>query len=274
MNNAKGQDNSDAPDMELLQGLEEALHCTKCRINVTPASMTVDIQKGVYITSHYPPYFRNNNTRDDNISPLETQSTPEDPSFWTFISVSQRERYYELVEQTLNHILNKTKSMDPEVAVLSAHYQVDFHIRQHYLSHRGVLTFCRNADDMQQLRHWQWKMDDLDNIRPVNLDHVWPRGCKHTAWPRDKNLEMMHQTLMWKRAWLTRRKRVEEVRARWAIIMEERRKQREMLLLKKGATITVRLYCRGELKDVRELKRIRHSEPALRPRRMLQNSGL
>jgi hypothetical protein len=235
--------------------------------------MADDIHKGAYITSHYPPFFLNNNTRDDNISPLNTTSPTGEPSFWKHITVSQRERYYELVEQALNHILDQTKDIDPEVAILFAHYQIDFHIRQHYLSHRGVLTFCRNADDMQQLRHWQWKMRDIDHRRPINLDNVWPHGCKHTAWPDDKNLEMMHQTLMWKRAWPARRKRVAEVRARWAIIMEERRKQREMLLLKKRATITVRLYCRGELMDVRELKRTTHSEPTLRPGRILQSSG-
>ncbi|GLI75196.1 hypothetical protein PoHVEF18_003449 [Penicillium ochrochloron] len=272
MQNTEAQDENNA-DLELLQGLEEALHCTTCQIAVTQASMADDIHKGAYITSHYPPFFLNNNTRDDNISPLNTTEPTGEPSFWKHISVSQRERYYELVEQALNHILDQTKGIDPEVAILFAHYQIDFHIRQHYLSHRGVLTFCRNADDMQQLRHWQWKMHDIDHRRPINLDNVWPHGCKHTAWPDDKNLEMMHQTLMWKRAWPARRKRVAEVRARWAIIMEERRKQRELLLLKKRATITVRLYCRGELMDVRELKRTTHSEPTLRLGRFLQSSG-
>ncbi|KAJ5381894.1 uncharacterized protein N7496_004322 [Penicillium cataractarum] len=273
MQNTEAQEERKA-DMELLQGLEEALHCTTCQIAVTQASMADDIQKCSYITSHYPPFFLNNNSRDDNISPTNTHFPSEDPSFWKHISVTQRERYYELVEQALNHMLDETKDINPEVAVLFAHYQIDFHIRQHYLALRGVLTFCRNADDMQQLRHWQWKMHDMDNMKPVHPDHVWPLSCKHVGWPEDKNLEMMHQTLMWKRAWPARRKRVAEVRARWAIIMEERRKQREMLLRKQKATITVRVYCRGELMDVRELKRITHSEPTLRLGRLLQSSGV
>lgn len=236
--------------------------------------MADDIHKGAYITSHYPPFFLNTNTRDDNIAPLNTATPTEDPSFWRHISTAQRERYYKLVEQALNHILDETKDIEPEVAILLAHYQIDFHIRQHYLAHRGVLSLCRNADDMQQLRHWQWKIHDMDTMKPINLDHVWPEGCKHTAWPDDKDLEMMHQTLMWKRTWPARRKRVTEVQARWAVIMEERRKQRELLLLKQSATITVRLYCRGELTDVRELKRITHSEPTLRPGRGLRSSGV
>ncbi|KAJ5688896.1 hypothetical protein N7462_003288 [Penicillium macrosclerotiorum] len=262
-----------APDTDILEALDEAFKCTKCQIAVTQSSMKADIDKGAYNTNCYPPFFRCHHTRDDNISPLDTQSQCEELSFWKRISPAQRECYYSRVEQTLNTLIEENKDIDPEVAVLFAHYQVDFHIRQHHLARRGVLALCRNADDMQQLRHWQWKMNDLDSMRPVNLEKTWPDSCRHAGWPGDQSLEMLHQTLMWKRASPARRKRLEEVRARWAIIMAERRRQREMLQLKQGLTITVRVYCRGELWNVRELPWGANSEPSLRPERIARSIG-
>lgn len=216
--------------------------------------MAVDIERGVYIASHYPPYFQTNLTAEENVSPFDTPIQSQDPSYWKRVSSDQRQRYYLLVEQTLNQSLDGDKTIGPETAILFAHYQVDYHIRQHYLARRGVLTLCRDGKDLQQLRQWQWSMSDIDSFQsPSEVVDIETTTTREWGWPNDTNLEMMHQQLMWKLSSRKRMKRLREVRARWAVIMEERRRQRELLRLKQGATLTVKLYCRGELWDVREL---------------------
>ncbi|KAJ5947920.1 hypothetical protein N7466_000935 [Penicillium verhagenii] len=238
--------------------LEEALGCRKCPLSVTEASMKADIDQGKYITTNYPPFFTNANTRDENISPLDTTTPNKHLSHWKVISDTQRQLYYKTVEHTLDSQLHEEEATDPELAILFAHYKVDFHIRQHYLAHRGVLTLCRDATDMQSLRKWQWRMDKIDKLSPSEEEevkqvrHKMPRPL---GWPKDESLELMHQTHLWKKSWKSRQKRVEDVRARWAIIMEERRRQRERLLAMQASKLTVRLYFGGELRDLRELER-------------------
>lgn len=215
--------------------------------------MRHDINKGSYIATSYPPYYLYESTRDDNISPFGPAPEEVNESYWNFMSLPQRQVYYELVEKNLNEELKKPIKLDPETAVLFAHYQVDFHIRQHHLARRGVLTMCRNTSEMNELRNWQWNMAEIDAVTKDTTAKTWPKGSRQIGWPNDGNLEMAHQTHMWKKTWRVRRKRVEVVRARWAVIMEERRRQRERQL-KELATITVRFYCRGVLMDVRELQ--------------------
>lgn len=218
--------------------------------------MALDIERGVYITTHYPPFFQTNLTSEESVSPFDVKPIAQTPSHWKRLSPFQRHRYYQLVEQKLNQTLDEQEPTDPETAILFAHYQVDYHIRQHLLARRGVLTLCRDAKDVQQLRQWQWRMTNIDSAQSCTTGDIEDTGYRGWGWPGDTNLETVHQNIMWKRSSRARQKRVREVRARWAVIMEERRKQRELLKLKQGATLTVRLYCRGELWDVRELKSI------------------
>ncbi|KAJ5980888.1 hypothetical protein N7481_008186 [Penicillium waksmanii] len=269
----------EATETDLLEALEEALGCTKCQITITEAIMKGDINDGVYNSSHYPPFFVNKRTRDDNISPLDTETKHTDPTWWRRISVSQRERYYVLVENNLNRALEETKNADPEAAVLFAHYQVDYHIRQHHLARRGVLNLCRDSNDLHELRSWQWDMAAIDRlisgkeIEVTDEDEGWLPAERMWGWPTDQNLEKTHQVILWKRSWPTRRKKLKAVRAKWAVIIEERRKQREMLLLKQGATVTLRLYCRGELWDVRKLQREVETGTSIRMGRTTQSLG-
>lgn len=216
--------------------------------------MAVDVERGIYVATHYPPYFQTNLTNEDSISPFDTQIQNQDPSYWKRISPDQRQRYYLQVEQNLNQSVDSDKTIDPEGAILFAHYRVDYHIRQHHLARRGILTLCRDAKDLQQLRQWQWTMSHIDSLQSSGeMSDIEITTPREWSWPNDTNLEMMHQQIMWKRASRKRMKHLQEVRARWAVIMEERRRQRELLRLKQGATLTVKLYCRGELWDVREL---------------------
>jgi len=239
--------------------------------------MTIDIDNGNYNVKQYPPFFQSNIRSDESISPLDTTAPSQDPTYWNNMSLSQRQRYYEVVEQNLDKALDETKKIDPEVAVLFAHYQVDYHVRQHYLAGRGVLTLCRDNSDLQQLRKWQWKMSDIDSTCSSEPAKTEPAGARQWSWPSDQNLELTYQHVMWKRLSRARLKRVREVRARWAIIMEERRKQRELLLLKQGATLTVKLYCRGELWDIRTLQNIVSpvpTVPSVRVGRATRSMGL
>jgi hypothetical protein len=52
----------------------------------------------------------------------------------------------------------------------------------------------------------------------------------------------MYQMALWRRRWMARRQRVDEVRLKWAAIVEERRKQRAAT----ATTIKVRLHCSRE----------------------------
>ncbi|KAF7715696.1 Uncharacterized protein PECH_008524 [Penicillium ucsense] len=258
---------------KLIQGLKEALECKLCQPSPTFASMTGDIKRGHYITSHYPPFFRTNDPNDKGIAIGETTARLFHSWYWDMITHEMREQYYQHVEQALNRLLDETKDFDPEVALLFAHYQTDFHIRQHHFSGRGILNFCRDADDMQQLRHWQWRLHDIDHGKPIDQNNTWPYGCNHTAWPGDENSEMPHAALLWKANVTVRQKHLNKIRAEWAIIMNERRKYREMVLRKQKAkdTITVRLYCRGELKDIRQMKRLTPVEVAYLAEKALQS---
>ncbi|KAJ5637134.1 hypothetical protein N7490_007013 [Penicillium lividum] len=218
--------------------------------------MNTDIEQGKYITANYPPFFPNTNTRDENISPFDTTTPNKNLSHWKVISEPQRQRYYHIVEHGLDAL--KSEATDPNLAILFAHYQVDYHIRQHYLACRGVLTLCRDATDMQSLRKWQWRMNRIDTI--PDESQARPKGPRPLGWPNDENLEMAHQVQLWKKSWRARQKHLEEVRARWAVIMEERRRQRELLLAKQASTFTVRLYFWGELCELRELERKMYPE--------------
>ncbi|KAJ5134877.1 hypothetical protein N7448_000100 [Penicillium atrosanguineum] len=258
---AQEKASKEAREKELFEALDEALGCEKCQIAVAKDIMAIDINNGNYNVKHYPPFFQSNVINDEGISPFDTSEECNDQTYWKHISQLQRQRYYEIVEQNLNKVLDQTKEMDPETALLFAHYQLDYHIRQHYLARRGVLALCRDTADLQQLRRWQWKMSDIDSAILSKPAEIELTGARQWGWPSDQNLEMTHQHIMWKRLSRARLKRVREVRARWAIIMEERRKQRELLLLKQGATLTVRLYCRGELWDIRTLKNFVYPVP-------------
>lgn len=239
--------------------------------------MTLDVERGVYITTHYPPYFQTNLTSEDSISPFDTSIQSNGLSYWRRLTLTQRQRYYGLVEQNLNQTLDEgTTALDPETAALFAHYQVDYHIRQHYLARRGVLTLCRDAKDLQQLRQWQWKMTDIDAGEAAQLVSIEAAAQRGWRWPHDANLELMHQNIMWKRSARARLRRVREVRARWAVIMEERRRQREELLriLARQGTLTVRLYCQGELWDIRELNGMGPVVQSVRVGRVTRSMGL
>ncbi|KAJ6107162.1 hypothetical protein N7523_008485 [Penicillium sp. IBT 18751x] len=251
----------EAREKELFEALDEALSCEKCQIAVAKDTMAIDIDNGTYNVKHYPPFFQSNVISQESISPNDITIKCDDQTYWKHISSSQRQRYYEIVERNLNKVLDQTKEIDPETALLLAHYQLDYHVRQHHLARRGVLTLCRDSADVQQLRRWQWKISDIYSATSSKPADIELAGARQWGWPSDQNLEMTHQHIMWKRLSRNRLKRVREVRARWAIIMEERRKQRELLLLKQGATLTVRLYCRGELWDIRTLKNFVHPVP-------------
>ncbi|KAJ5104443.1 hypothetical protein NUU61_001790 [Penicillium alfredii] len=266
---------------ERVEAAKEALNCSKCRLAVTEETMALEIESGNFILTQYPPCFANTNKRDEHISPLDTVDDQEDFTYWKHLSRATQQQYHDRVEEHLDKALAKLDKFNPELVALFAHYQVAYHIRQHYLARGGVLVLCRSSDDVHQLRRWQWEMAHADGTlsadtgdKVMEEDEVpWVVDCERWQWPHDANLLMMHQSALWRRRWRRRQRRVEEVRVRWALIMEERWRQREMLQLKQASTLTVRLYCRGELWDVRELERSPDLEVVSWTGRMTRSTG-
>ncbi|PYH48860.1 uncharacterized protein BP01DRAFT_353160 [Aspergillus saccharolyticus JOP 1030-1] len=88
-----------------------------------------------------------------------------------------------------------------------------------------------------------------------------PRTQRLGAWPDDANQLMASQVALWRRRGLSRQRRVEDVRIRWAFIMEERRRQRLAALAqaqqKATNSVKVRLYCSqagGDRNLIREIE--------------------
>ncbi|PYI18557.1 hypothetical protein BO99DRAFT_165032 [Aspergillus violaceofuscus CBS 115571] len=89
-----------------------------------------------------------------------------------------------------------------------------------------------------------------------------PRTQKLGGWPDDANQLMASQVALWRRRGLSRQRRVEDVRIRWAFIMEERRRQRLAALAqahqhKATSSVKVRLYCSqagGDRNLIREIE--------------------
>ncbi|RAH71775.1 uncharacterized protein BO66DRAFT_48565 [Aspergillus aculeatinus CBS 121060] len=89
-----------------------------------------------------------------------------------------------------------------------------------------------------------------------------PRTQKLGGWPDDANQLMASQVALWRKRGLNRQRRVEDVRIRWAFIMEERRRQRLAALAqaqqhKATSSVKVRLYCSqagGDRNLIREIE--------------------
>lgn len=99
--------------------------------------MNADIAKGSYITSQYPPFFASKIALDDYISPSDTDIVTheyDNTTFWEYITPAQQQRYYDKIDTILKKAEAESGKPIDEATVLFAHYQVDFHIRQHYLA--------------------------------------------------------------------------------------------------------------------------------------------
>lgn len=222
------------------ESMVEALECTKCQNEITIESMNADVEKGVYLTADYPPYFRDQSTMDEHVSPDTITIWDRAPGWWTLQSLAQGLKYYRLVEDNLDLEQKNNPGIDDDLACSWAHYQVDFHIRQHYLARCGVLTLCRDTTDIQQLRQWQWQMADIDAAASDNTKAA-PKGDRQTGWPDDDNREMAHQSAKWHRDGRLRRKYLKEAYAKWEAIKKQRRLEWETARKEE------------ELKKVREL---------------------
>lgn len=145
--------------------------------------------------------------------------------------------------------------MDVDVDVseiLFAFYKADHHIHQHYLSRCSVVSLCRNVEELHALRRWMWKVSStstplasdgtlslennnhtiqLENSRhQKNSSSHRLRLARRWGWPGD-HPSMTYQVALWRRAWRERQLRVDAARVKWAQIVEERRKERERLVV-------------------------------------------
>ncbi|KAJ5198908.1 hypothetical protein N7491_000525 [Penicillium cf. griseofulvum] len=204
--------------------LQEALECTQCRdLHIIPYMMNADIAAGSYITSEYPPFFTSKSVSDEYVSPFDTDLAPHQNSnatIWDDITPSQQQHYYGKIDAILSKAETESGKPADEATVLFAHYQVDFHIRQHYLAPRSILNLCRSKDDIRGLKRWQWETAVSDETGYAEIPD-WGVG-----WVHEPSNSIGHQIAAWRMGERRREKHLAEVKARWAEIMKEREKQR------------------------------------------------
>ncbi|KAL5356619.1 hypothetical protein BJX96DRAFT_171778 [Aspergillus floccosus] len=212
---------------EQRDALAEALSCTTCIItDLTRATYVKHLRTGLYNPFHDPPFTISNNPEsltpssspsplDDDVSPDTIASTGTSigtaphipPSYSSLMTPSQLTRYHAQVTIYQSH--------DSARDVHFARYRVDYHIHLHYLRQRGMLTLCRNADDLHEFRDWKWRVF-LAADNPAE-----PRRPRRWGWPGDAGLFMLYQMPLWRRGWSARRECVEQARVKWALIVEE-----------------------------------------------------
>lgn len=216
---------ADKPKSPQNAALQNALECTECRdLHIIPYMLNADIASGSYITSEYPPFFASESTPDnDSISPFDADIVVHqnnNATFWDSITPSQQQHYYDKIDTILKKAEAESGKPIDEATVLFAHYQVDFHIRQHYLAPRSILNLCRSKDDIRALNHWQWKCAVADETAFTEFPD-WGVG-----WMHEPSNSIGHQIAAWRMGERRREKHLAEVKARWAEIMDERQEQR------------------------------------------------
>ncbi|KAJ5851684.1 uncharacterized protein N7529_011069 [Penicillium soppii] len=213
---------ADRPKSQHNAALQEALECTKCdHVEIIPYMMQADIAMGLYITAQYPLYFANASAHIEEVSPFDTTShQSEAVTFWDDITISQQKRYYEQVD----NIIKKTSAHygwpASEDTALFAHYQVDFHIRQHYLAPKSLLSLCRDKKDVLELRHWQWETAESEGLAFREDSHFG------VGWIWDPTNSLNLQYEGWKMRADQRETRLIDSQVRWAEIQSERKRQR------------------------------------------------
>ncbi|PWY96386.1 hypothetical protein BO94DRAFT_619522 [Aspergillus sclerotioniger CBS 115572] len=227
-------------ELELTTSLHEALTCTTCAITHIPKSIFhQDLTTGIYNQTRYPPFqlpsssWNQSEKETDCIAPEELPPSPTTkPNTQIQLNPHQHQHHplYKAQFQTyLSH--------DPTHDEAFAQYLTDYHIHVHYLLRRGVLGFCRDVKDVYEMKAWRGRVHEVDS------GVGWQQPRSRMGWVDDGNLMMVYQMALWRKRGLGRQKRVEESRAKWAGIMEERRRQRLKLRLKQSSGVRVRLYC-------------------------------
>ncbi|KAJ5360588.1 hypothetical protein N7517_009779 [Penicillium concentricum] len=243
--------------------LQEALECTQCsHLHIIPYMLNADIAAGSYITSEYPPFFITESAPDENISPFDTNPLAfqnNNVTMWDDITPSQQQHYYAKIDAILKKAEAESGKLVDEATVLFAHYQVDFHIRQHYLAPRSVLNLCRSKDDIRELKHWEWENAVSDEIAfPEYPD--WGVG-----WMHEPSNSIGHQIAAWRMGERKRENHLAEVEARWAEIKDEREKQRKrtVKISFKGTHVRTHKYeaCQPHLTE-KEIMRISKKQGA------------
>ncbi|KGO75925.1 hypothetical protein PITC_077210 [Penicillium italicum] len=255
---------ADKPKSAQGAALLDALKCTECEdLHIIPYMMNADIAAGSYITSEYPPFFASKSTPDVYLSPFDTEigaSQSNNATFWDDITPAEQHRYYNKIDTILKKAEAESGKPIDEATVLFAHYQVDFHIRQHYLAPRSNLNLCRSKDDIRALTHWQWKCAVADETALAEFPD-WGVG-----WAHEPSNSIGHQIAVWRMGERRREQHLAEVKARWAEIKDERRKQRmrTVKILFKGVHIRTCTYepCDRSMTE-KEIKKIAKEKAAI-----------
>jgi hypothetical protein len=219
-----------------LQALKEALDCPGCDYanNVSKSMLLIDetVLK-TYDTLSYPYHFINQVTTDTTLCPLSTEpAIEENPTFWEEIPDPLRKRYYKQLEVIINRYNTEgarlteyeVGHLDKDEVFCLAHYQLDYHIQQHYLRNRSWVSLCRDEDDLLKLQSYQWKMAALggdwkERMKPNGVN--WREG-----WANDYNRGFEQQIEFWGKQEPQREKQVAMTRERWAYIQKLRGMQR------------------------------------------------
>ncbi|RAK98923.1 uncharacterized protein BO80DRAFT_503705 [Aspergillus ibericus CBS 121593] len=226
---------------ELHLSTQEALTCTTCAITHIPKTIFHrDQTTGIYNTSRSPPFQVTSGTW---IPREEEHLAPEEMPTSSLSSVN-----YDHQDNDNNHDNDDTTPPHPphdpthdrHPSDPFTRYQLAYHIHIHYLLRRGVLSLCRDVKDVYELKAWRGKIHEMDMRQPrEEKEGVGWQTRSRMGWVNDGNLLMVYQMALWRKRGAGRLKRVEESRARWAGIVEERRRQRQ----KQRGSVRVRVYC-------------------------------
>ncbi|GIJ85862.1 hypothetical protein Asppvi_004726 [Aspergillus pseudoviridinutans] len=231
------------PEEQEMASASATLHCTTCKLAQLPRpSLLTALATGLYNPRRDPPFLHPQTIEIDGVSPRTIPPEPQVPGYQRLMTPAQHESYSTALEE----LTEREAGRGEESGALFARYMLDFHIHVHYLSRRGMLTLCRDVEEVHEMRRWRWRVALVDDVL---AGAEYPgKGCtrgggKRGVRPPNENPHLsMYQMALWRRRWLARRQRVDEVRLKWAAIVEERRKQRAAA----ARTIKVRLHCSRE----------------------------
>ncbi|KAB8274120.1 hypothetical protein BDV30DRAFT_238090 [Aspergillus minisclerotigenes] len=232
---------TDTPSMKLLEritmniAIQEALTCTTCTIDPPaptsggdPDSEIDGLDEDVSFATEQRAWREESPLGTVVAAGIEEESllTTPTPAFTSGYERLMTPSQIELYEERIDRFISQDPDRDKELA----RYYVDYHIHVHYMSHRGMLSLCRDNDDRDELKKWMWGLRKYEEIERMagKSDLQIPDFSipDKVPWPDDCEL-MEHEEGLWRKWEPSRQRQVQRSKFKWKKIMKEREKQRQ-----------------------------------------------